>query len=476
MAVRTRKNVATLVNAQGEWQPDLLWYARAIAEMQKRPITDHTSWRHQAAIHDYDDGPVPSAQKEFWGQCQHFSWFFLPWHRMYLLYFEQIINATIKKLDPNAPEWALPYWNYSDESNPDARRVPVAFRTPTTPDGEPNPLMVDARNPGCNSGQIIADTFDTDINECLVEAKYVAQGTGGNPGFGGPQTGFNHGGGNGMGRIEMTPHGSMHMAVGGFMGAFSTAGLDPLFWLHHCNIDRLWTVWLKRDASHKNPSQALWRTGVKFAFRDAAGKVIEHTSSQVVDTTKAPLRYDYDDVSDPLGGVPEAMEVGVAEQPIPEMVGATDRPFVIAGRGEARLSVVPPTGPGFRLEAAGAEPEEIYLNIENITGSASTRGYDVYLNVPAGERAEAHPQLRIGRIPLFGLEEASRPESAHAGNGLKFAFRIGSVVRRLRSDNAWNPNDVRVSFVPPPAAVILGGAPEAAPAPITVGRISIYFA
>ena len=276
----------------------------------------------------------------------------------------------------------------------------------------------------------------------------------------------------------MTPHGSMHVAVGGFMGAFNTAGLDPLFWLHHCNIDRLWTVWLRRSPSHRNPTQALWLDGVKFAFRDATGSVVEHTSSQMVDTTVAPLLYDYDDVTDPLGGVPELVEVAVAERPIPEMVGATDRPVVLAGPSEARLSVVPPAGPGAHVEAAAPAPGEIYLNIENITGTdtgtgtGTITGYDVYLNVPPGADPEGHPELRIGRMPLFGLAEASRPDTAHAGNGLKYAYRIGSIVRRLQSESAWTADDVRISFVPRRPAV----GPEAAPEPITVGRISIYVA
>ena len=38
------------------------------------------------------------------------------------------------------------------------------------------------------------------------------------------------------------------------MGSFYTAGLDPLFWLHHANIDRLWEVWLSLDSGHVNPS------------------------------------------------------------------------------------------------------------------------------------------------------------------------------------------------------------------------------
>ena len=29
----------------------------------------------------------------------------------------------------------------------------------------------------------------------------------------------------------------------GLMSDPDTAGLDPIFWLHHANIDRLWEVW-----------------------------------------------------------------------------------------------------------------------------------------------------------------------------------------------------------------------------------------
>ena len=95
---------------------------------------------------------------------------------MYLFYFEQIVSATIKQL--NGPEWALPYWNYSDSNNPDARRLPPAFRAELTPDQEANPLLVAQRNPGCNSGLVIADEFDIDITECLARAGVRRTGDG----------------------------------------------------------------------------------------------------------------------------------------------------------------------------------------------------------------------------------------------------------------------------------------------------------
>lgn len=55
--VRTRPDVWGL----DEWDDTLLWYARAIAEMQTRPIADPTSWRFQAAIHAYNRNRAPYA-------------------------------------------------------------------------------------------------------------------------------------------------------------------------------------------------------------------------------------------------------------------------------------------------------------------------------------------------------------------------------------------------------------------------------
>lgn len=47
------------------------------------------------------------------------------------------------------------------------------------------------------------------------------------------------------------PHGWVHNAVGGTM-ATSTSPADPLFWLHHAFIDKLWANW---EVTHtgKNP-------------------------------------------------------------------------------------------------------------------------------------------------------------------------------------------------------------------------------
>jgi hypothetical protein len=127
--VRIQEDVTKLTR----WDDTLLWYAKAVASLRAKPLTDPTSWRYQAAIHAYrreldplavDGEALPSNadQSRFWGKCQHGGWYFLPWHRAYLACFEQIVRAEIVKLGgPDA--WALPYWNYSDPDDPHALLV-----------------------------------------------------------------------------------------------------------------------------------------------------------------------------------------------------------------------------------------------------------------------------------------------------------------------------------------------------------------
>jgi tyrosinase len=491
--VRTRKDVLKL----DEWDPILLWYARAVAEMQNQPLNSPRGWRYQSAIHDYvrsrdpyasasDTLPSNAEQQRFWRQCQHNSWFFLPWHRMYLGFFEQIVAATVRQL--GGPEdWALPYWNYSDVENPDAARLPTAFRALSLPDGSDNPLRVERRAPGANDGDVIADEFDVDLVTCLTEESFISTALGGDPGFGGRRTIFNHSGGE-VGDLERIPHGSMHVAVGGFnvggwMSAFDTAALDPVFWLHHCNIDRLWTVWLRRDPTHLNPTEAQWLTTISFEFHDANGEIISMSPSQVIDTTAPPLLYEYEDVSDPFAAPPDPMAKPVRrprmkDRPIPEMVGATDQPLTLTGEpATANLPVNPPTGPALSPAAESATPpRRVYLNIENITSEGQSGSYSVYLNLPPGADPADHRELYAGLLPMFGVAESTDATREHAGNGLHYTLEITDVVRALEAKNAWNPDEMRVTFVPKGMRAAGPSTAAAAPSsPVQVGRISLYY-
>jgi tyrosinase len=57
------------------------------------------------------------------------------------------------------------------------------------------------------------------------------------------------------GLLESSPHDHVHTSISGDMGGFMSP-LDPIFWLHHCNIDRIWDRWNKNG--HANTTDSSW--------------------------------------------------------------------------------------------------------------------------------------------------------------------------------------------------------------------------
>jgi tyrosinase len=460
----------------------LEWYAAGVKAMRARPINDHRSWRFQAAIHEYvrardplaaatDALPSSSDRDRYWTQCQHGSWFFLPWHRMYLHHFEAILRQDIIAAGGPA-DWALPYWNYArSDDKPQARSVPPAFRAPFLPDGTANPLFVAERSAAANAGTPIADDLDVSAAAAFQE-RLFSDGTFVGA-FGGPETGFMHGG-DVVGNIEDRPHGSMHVAIGGgfpagWMSRFYTAALDPLFWLHHANIDRLWEVWLGQGQGRANPSVALWRD-TQFHFRDVAGADVVMTPAQVEDTTSARLDYEYDD----LGNAIPAHAGGISPTPAAAMttrnarlVGATEQPFEIGAA--AHRAVVPThTARAVTAKHAGVAPlrtPRVFLQFEHLTSVEGAPPYDVYVGVPEGEDARNHPDRHVGRLSMFGVVEASSEEGPHAGSGLTYSIEITELLTRLRSLPDWDADNLPITLLPLQAA---------AQARVRVGRVGLY--
>ena len=516
---RTRKDVWKLTNSDDD--QTLFWYAKGIAEMQSRPLDDSTSWRYQSAVHGYnpeddplaqptDQLPNTGEQEKYWNQCQHQSWFFLPWHRMYLFYCEQILLKIIKGL--GGPEdWALPYWNYSDRSNPQAQTLPPAFRSETLPDGTNNPLWIGQRGRGVNDGNIVG-TRDSVSLDCLKAEKFTNEDI--VPQFGGGKTGFARFGGRAnIGQCESVPHNIMHVDIGGFVGWMtnpSTAALDPIFWLHHANIDRLWEVWLRREFRHQNPTDSAW-LDFQFNFRDAHRNPVTLKVSQVADLTRPLLDYTYEDLSDPLpltfgllrtslGRVRTAIAVETTpidaidtDEPVLEMVGASDeRGGIILGQEQKSIGFALQTPPNLELFSAvrtadrgtADVPEisstwrttdrEVYLNLENIIAAKEPiDSYLVYVNLPEGAKADNYPELKAGIISSFGIINASQSCQEHPGDGVSYCFEITEIVSFLEPQGLWEPDNFRVSFIPYSTEAERQDISYIQP--VNVGRVSLYY-
>merc|ERR1719189_2716395 len=70
-------------------------------------------------------------------------------------------------------------------------------------------------------------------------------------------------------------HNDIHTATGGIMADLDVASFSPLFWLHHCNIDRLFETYLDLEPnsssemhrSEFNQSAQPWGARISATFR-----------------------------------------------------------------------------------------------------------------------------------------------------------------------------------------------------------------
>jgi tyrosinase len=461
---RIRQNVWTLLDTN-DGPKVLEQYAEAVQKMRDLnapdgdgPPTNPLSWHYQAALHGIagaDDDPL-------WSKCRHNSWFFLPWHRVYLWRFERIVQHHL-----GDETWALPYWDYTAPAK-EARTLPEPFRDRSAQ----NPLF-NERNDHVNDGKPI-EAWMCDARPALRVPDFALLGEDPRPAFAGDIVQDVMPNANGRGAVEGVPHGVVHGAVGGWMGLFETAALDPIFWLHHCNIDRLWEVWLALDQARRNPDNDAWLT-TRFEFYDIDKSRQPTSIESVLDT--AALGYEYESVAPPPGTLPlpeSVVEAGPADSlaggimegtpmPSPQLVGAAQN-VAFAERTTVDVLLEEPERPLGQAAAAGEE-ERWYLRVENVTGRRpEASAYGVYLD--AGEAAEP---LRVGTIAAFGILEASRSDETRDGTGITDAFDITDVVRELEARKAWDAATARVTIEPVDA-----GGQRAPGGDVRAGRISFY--
>ncbi|UVK96726.1 tyrosinase family protein [Pseudomonas sp. B21-048] len=482
----SRQDVATLGPG---WNKVLLNYALAMQALDELPIANRNSWKFLGAMHGFrrqlwidehvikatDTIPTDLTNDTYGNQCQHGSWYFVSWHRAYLFAFESIVAAKVKEL--TGDDWALPYWNYLNSSNPDARQMPDAFLAKTLPNGAPNPLNKYPRRPGFTALQPGPnDGFSLvamDENDFLV-------GNDGTLGFGGGITG-NFEQFDGMtGDLEGNPHNTVHRLIGGaqgFMGNALLAGLDPIFWLHHCNIDRLWEAWMNTPGKTmvRDPRWFEGPADRRFIMPVPGGDApgVTFTSQ---DTLKGGKYYRaYDDLISGTGVTPgeesvARVKMGLPNQQTIQPIGANAAVVTVGGTPAHTHIDLEPLATTKSMATMGAttpgnEVARLYLSLESVRGTAPSPLLEVYVNLPEGADPALHPDRHAGSLTLFGLNVASEPDGPHAGNGLGYTIDITDLAQRLTSAGDFDPNHLRVTLVP--------GEQISQDQPVTVERISV---
>jgi hypothetical protein len=420
--------------------PEFAALRKGVQTMQSRPATDPTSWLYQANMHGTYDTPALQA----WNSCQHGTYFFLSWHRMYLYYFERILRAA-----SGDPKLALPFWDYTD---PAQRAIPEPFRTPA---GAENSLFVAERADGINDGAELPESATT-FDQAMQFTNFISP-TGSPLSFGGQLVSAPVHFGGIFGQLESQPHNVIHVLVGGDDGWMSDPNLaarDPIFWFHHANIDRLWSHWIALGEGRADPSDTGWQTQT-FTFFDENGQAVQMTGQQVVDTAKQ-LHYRY---APGTGDQPtteaikESFPAKAFQNPKPQVV--VDKPVTARLRG-ARTQValaIPTVEP----EAVGGEPGRLALVIDGIKYGRPGVFYEVYANLPAGTEPKPKDPHYVGNLAVFGqLADGQPAHGAHAGpvgpdksiqEDTKLAFDVTELVKRLRGQAGFK-GDLKLDFVP----------------------------
>jgi hypothetical protein len=270
-------------------------YAAAIEIMRELPLHDQRSWTWWWYTHWIKGFPAflwdhsrklkteviaslpPEARADaeaVWNGCQSHSynpsdpeqfqqWFFLPWHRLMLHQFEGVIREVL-----HDEEFSLPYWN-PVTGNPEDFILPAVFRIPGTT------LYNGTRWPWVNGGTRIDVLYKDWISLAALNEKIYIDSPNGTLGF--------------NPRMDQNPHFFTHFGLGGDMAEFSTVGADPLFYIHHANMDRIWESWSR--LGNKNPTDPKYLDR-KFSYGDRSGKRADLPVSACDRTAQMGYQYD----------------------------------------------------------------------------------------------------------------------------------------------------------------------------------------
>lgn len=356
--------------------------------------------------------PTPSAWKtlatEMWNTCQAHSGqpeeYFLPWHRMFVYFFESII----RKVSGNAT-FALPYWNYSI-GGPAHGVIPPEFTK--SGDATYGSLFVKKRNTGVNTGTPIDEDDPGALDlTALAQCTYLPVSA--------ARAGFNM-------TLDRGLHGNVHGLVGNNqnMGSVPWAAGDPIFWMHHCNIDRLWASWNK--GGRKNPTTTAFLNKT-FVFADGGGNRVVATIKDFLDI--APLNYTYDRF-EPIPACP------------PSLTDSAPTVTKIGSAGSLNLSAAPARKPvtvtmDESLPAHVSKlpaGKRLFVVIRNLSTNVQPGViYHVYLELPAATPAAKGREFQIGTINFFDAEHAMHGGADQSDRFI--SFDITDLAKQLRAKN-----------------------------------------
>lgn len=203
---------------------DLRWLFPAICHRKDQAaLTENERARYICAFNMLNSDGTLGQLVDIHSQMhmQHINSRLLPWHRVFLHLFEEALHNY-------HPDVCVPYWDWT---KPEEQHFPdwLAGVLPTV--HTPTRTISVIRAPGTDAG---LSAITSGVPSAMAKTAYND--------FTAPINGV---------------HGSVHIWVGGTMSDAAVSPADPVFWLHHANLDRLWWAWYNSpQGNHQNPPLA----------------------------------------------------------------------------------------------------------------------------------------------------------------------------------------------------------------------------
>jgi len=288
----------------------------------------------------------------------HHTWAFLPWHRTLTYLHERLLARVIGDDDFRLPVWD---WDRSDWVPDFYRNVPAPFVS-----GPPRKSRVGV-------------TFD----DCRLRAWLVTRDF---------QTFVGQQAPSGLNGAEVGAHSAVHALLCGAMKQLEVAAVDPVFYLHHANVDRFWLWW---EAQYQYAPPQEWLDKYLY-FPDLSGKL---GRVQVSRLTPSELKYGYaDQPTVALRGMTLSSDL-LHLSPS----GLLEQFFNLLSASSRMLAAF--------LSALSPEVLQIKLNALRALDLSELTPVDIVREAFAGQMAavkfpiRSHPKMQSGQFYLVGVRK-----------------------------------------------------------------------
>jgi len=375
------------------------------------------------------NSPVPNDgfTDEVWGTCQHGNLNFLPWHRMMLYFYERTVRKYVGQ------DYSLPYWDYYQEkaANGQGLALPKLVR------GKQAGTLYDQfRTPGLNTNISAIDPDNASAAQAFKWDNFKD---------------FSN-------QLQSQPHGVMHCAVGKNcvlpdMGFVPIAGLDPVFYMHHANIDRLWQCWLNKKANGQ-PITLEWAKknlgmpdswyDTRYTFADENGNKVTITIADVFTPGKIPVRYTNENACKVEAPVMSSQSAGKANlfkmnhKPV-----SSNKTIKLMGVTQ-KVSLDPQTASflenSSQLTQTTLSSGQTYLILDNVQMIGTPNlTYKIYLS----SKNKPEQKVYVSTINYFGVLDHDHGGHSSKGAMGQLVYQVSDQVKQL----GMPAEDLEVQFV-----------------------------